>query len=269
MTTTHPYSAPPVPDVLPAPEAVLRRSHWPSLQTACGTGRTLPEALARLLDPDLNASDTRDALGDLEPVRHQNSLYEATAPVALFVAALLSRRTAQHGGATADEVSVLLLEWLADLAHDCDDARKTDGDRARGKASLAGYPAMDNVRALRPLLHLAVAPFLDDHDTAVRDCALSAALALAEHPALAPHRDDLTARARTRLITADGRWRRRQALDALLAWGHDITDLTRPGDDRSPYITDPEPDGPWADPLDLHRAVQPPARPRGAYDALS
>ncbi|GAA2158188.1 hypothetical protein GCM10009760_60990 [Kitasatospora kazusensis] len=89
------------------------------------------------------------------------------------------------------------------------------------------------------MLYLTVVPFLDDLDASVRDTALSAALAFGEHPGLAGHRDGLAERARQLLRTSDTRWRRRQAIDALTAWNHDTTGLTRPGDDnRSPYASD-------------------------------
>ncbi|MFF0296169.1 hypothetical protein ACFYST_19950 [Kitasatospora sp. NPDC004614] len=191
--------------------------------------------------------ETREALGGLEPVRHQNTIYGATPATALFVAALLAHRAPRREGA-ADGVDVQLLNWLADVAHDFDDACVAAGDRYFNGRYLDGYPAMVAIRALRPVLHRAVEPFLDDPDAAVRDTALAAALALAEHPALAPHRDDLAARARRLLRTGDTRWRRWQALDALTAWGHDTTGLARPGDDnRSPYITTQSPDADFAD----------------------
>ncbi|WP_404870914.1 hypothetical protein ACI1MP_37285 (plasmid) [Kitasatospora griseola] len=239
MIMIDPHPAGPVPDVLPDPWAVLRGTKWPALETAYGAGVKLPRVLVRLLDEDLAVSDAREALGGLEPVRHQNSIYGATPATALFVAALLARRALCRPGA-ADGVGALLLGWLADLALDFDDACVAVGDRHFDGRYLDGYPAMVAVRALRPVLHQAVAPFLDDPDAAVRDTALAAALALAEHPALAPHRDDLAARARRLLLAGDVRWRRQQALDTLTAWGHDTTGLTRPGDDdRSPFTTDP------------------------------
>jgi hypothetical protein len=117
---------------------------------------------------------------------------------------------------------------------------------------LEGYPPMVSVRALRPALCQAVAPFLGAPDTAVSEEALCAALAFAEHPGLAGHRDGLADHARRLLFVCDTRWRRWQALDVLTAWGHDITGLARPGDDdRSPYVTssswpcgDGDPDNP-------------------------
>ncbi|MEU8927791.1 hypothetical protein AB0D10_43970 [Kitasatospora sp. NPDC048545] len=93
------------------------------------------------------------------------------------------------------------------------------------------------VRAPRPLLYRAVEPFLDDPDATVAQEALCAGLAIAEHPALAGHRDALACHARRLLRVCDTRRRRRQALDALTAWGHDTVGVARPGDDdRSPSV---------------------------------
>ncbi|MER7768660.1 hypothetical protein [Kitasatospora sp. NPDC096140] len=241
MTTTSGVRAGlpvPLPDVLPDPWVVVRGTAWPSLDTAFGSGRRLPRALVRLLDPDLTAGEARQALNDLdEPVRHQNTIYEATAPVALCVAAVLGRRAGQHRGA-ADGACVLLLAWLAGVAHDSGDKCVAVGQRYFGEDFLEGYPALVAVRALRPVLFQAVEPFLDDPDRDVRETALSAALVFAEHPALAGHRDGLAERARRLLGVCDTRWRRWQALDALTAWGHDTEGLARRGDDdRSPYVS--------------------------------
>lgn len=78
-----------LPDELPHHQTFLDETDWASLATPCGTGENLPAALARLLDPDpgIRAVAVVDALG---AVTHQNSIYEATVPVALYVAAILS-----------------------------------------------------------------------------------------------------------------------------------------------------------------------------------
>ncbi|MFF4821378.1 hypothetical protein ACFY2K_43125 [Kitasatospora sp. NPDC001309] len=232
-----------MPDVLPDPWVVLRGTDWPSLGTAYGTAEDLPRVLAPLLNPDLSVEETGKVLNALEPVQHQNTIYEATAPVALCVAAVLARRAEHHRA--ADRVCALLLGWLAGIAYDSDDACVAAHQRHFEEDFLEGYPPMAAVRALRPALFQAVAPFLDDCDSAAADSALSAALAFAEDPGLAGQRDALAERARRLLLTCDTRWRRGQALDVLTAWGHDTTALTRPGDDdRSPYVTGPSwPDG--------------------------
>lgn len=245
MTTSDAFTGLLVPDVLPDPWVVVRETDWLSLDTGFGTGEEVPGVLVRLLGPDLTAEETRQALSDLG-LRHQNSIYEATVPAALCVAVVLARRADQYPG-VADGVCVLLLEWLADVAHDFDDACPPELQQDFDDVFVDGYtPVMVAARALRPALYLAVAPFLDDPDTAVADTALSAALVFAEHPGLAGHRDGLAERARRLLLSRDIRWRRRQALDALIAWGHDTTGLARPGDeDRSPYVTGRSWGGGW------------------------
>ncbi|MET8630232.1 hypothetical protein ABZW30_42090 [Kitasatospora sp. NPDC004669] len=232
--------------VLPDPWVVVRGTDWLSLDTGFGPDGEVPRVLARLLGPDLTVEETGQALGDLG-LRHQNTIYEATVPAALCIAAVLARRAERYPGA-AGGVCVLLLEWLADVAHDFDAACPPELQKDFDDVFVDGYtPVMAAVRALRPALHQAVAPFLDAPGLGVADTALSAALAFAEHPGLAGHRDGLAGRARRLLLTSDTRWRRRQALDALTAWGHDTTGLTRPGDDnRSPYVTgSPRPGGGW------------------------
>ncbi|MBV6700321.1 hypothetical protein [Kitasatospora aureofaciens] len=107
---------------------MLRGTDWASPETAFGTGEELYPCLVRLLDPGPTVPEARAAFGGLELVRHQNSIHEATAPVALFVAALLARRGTQRGGA-ADDVCAPLLGWLADVAHDCDDTCAAAGER--------------------------------------------------------------------------------------------------------------------------------------------
>ncbi|MEU6971985.1 hypothetical protein AB0A71_30510 [Kitasatospora aureofaciens] len=239
MTTTsgpHPGLPVPMPDVLPDPWVVLRGTDWPSLGTAYGTAEGLPRVLAPLLAPGVTADETRQVLDALEPVQHQNTIYEATAPATLCVAAVLARR-AEHHRRAADKVCALLLGWLASIAYDSDNACVAAHQRYYEEDFLEHYPPMVAVRALRPMLFQAVAPFLDDPDTAVREEALCAALAFAEHPDLAGHRDGLAGRARRLLLVCDTRWHRWQALDALTAWGHDTTALARPSDDdRSPYL---------------------------------
>ncbi|MGV9269604.1 hypothetical protein ACWDRR_33680 [Kitasatospora sp. NPDC003701] len=157
MTVSDPHAARPVPEPLPDPQTVLRRTDWPALQTAFGTGSTLPQVLTRLLGPDLTVEETGDALGALEPVRHQNTIYEATAPATLCVAAVLARRAEQYPGA-ADRACGLLPDWLADVARDSDDTCVEAGQRHSTEDHLEGYPAMAAVRALRPGLYQAVAP---------------------------------------------------------------------------------------------------------------
>ncbi|MFJ9448460.1 hypothetical protein ACIRRH_42685 [Kitasatospora sp. NPDC101235] len=109
----------PLPDVLPDPWAVLRDTDWSLLDTGFGPGREVPGALGWLLGDDLTAEEAEHVLAGLG-LRHQNTIYEATVPAALCVAAVLGHRAEQHPG-PADGVCALLLGWLADVAHDFDE----------------------------------------------------------------------------------------------------------------------------------------------------
>ncbi|MEV8455658.1 hypothetical protein AB0467_26360 [Streptomyces sp. NPDC052095] len=207
---------------LPPYQAVLAETDWGSLQTAFGNGECLPGVLARLLEPDPKVQVT--ALSELsELVCHQNSVYEATGPVAMFVAGILD-----HPSATTlrpyREVPVRAtwLNWLGSTAYDASDEIVD-----RVKRYSPGFPAhgttMAAFRDLRPMLCRAVEPFLRDSHEDVREAAGLAALVLAEHPALARRRDHLAVHARRILDTSGDDFNRRVAWKALRAWGHDVT----------------------------------------------
>ncbi|WP_412075063.1 hypothetical protein ACLF6K_03115 [Streptomyces xanthophaeus] len=209
----------------PDHQVVLHGTDWASLDTAFGTGEGLPAALAGLLDPD--PAVQADALGALGSVRHQNSFYEGTVPVALFVAAVLSHPATDTTGPgrTGDgtrtrPTRALLLEWLADLARDGDDE----------SARIDGNEEMSAFRDLRPVFYGAVAPFLGHGEAAVGDAALIAALSLTEHPELAGHRHELVRHTRRLLATSTDRLHRNAALAALRAWGQDTSGLETAAD---------------------------------------
>lgn len=77
---------------LPPYQVVLAEMDGDSLQTAFGSGEDLPGVLARLLEPDPTVQVSAPSeLG--EPVGHQSTIYEATAPVAMYVAGPASSPT--------------------------------------------------------------------------------------------------------------------------------------------------------------------------------
>ncbi|MFG2721739.1 hypothetical protein ACGFW5_26145 [Streptomyces sp. NPDC048416] len=225
-----------LPDELPHHQTFLDETDWASLATPCGTGETLPAALARLLDPDpgIRAAAVVDALG---AVTHQNSIYEATVPVALYVAAILNHPATATGdyGQEANRAPrrptrVALLDWLSSTAYDADDENVAAGERHCGKDFLDDYPELRAFRNLRPLLYSAVQSLLGNDDAEVRAAAVIAAIPLVEHPALALHRGELTDRARALLATSTDHYKRDRAFDALKAWGHDTSDLENADD---------------------------------------
>lgn len=115
---------------LPEPETLLRETDWESLEQARGTAENIPAALISLLDPD-PAARSRALDHGLEPIRHQNSIYSATPPTPLSVAAILSDpRTTGVGSYELMQrrqrerrqlpLRVALLDWLHLLALDAD-----------------------------------------------------------------------------------------------------------------------------------------------------
>ncbi|MEW2392188.1 hypothetical protein AB0933_27910 [Streptomyces venezuelae] len=206
---------------LPPYQVVLAETDWDSLQTAFGSGEDLPGVLARLLEPDHKVQVS--ALSELsELVGHQNTIYEATAPVAMYVAGILT-----HPATTTLRpyrnvpIRATLLNWLVSTAYDASDeiAGRTEQyfpDFLTPGTIVAAF------RDLRPMLYRAVAPFLRDSHEDVREAAAVAALILAEHPALAEHRVHLAVHARAILDTGSDNPNRHVARKALEAWGHDV-----------------------------------------------
>ncbi|MFE5912173.1 hypothetical protein ACFQ6B_24245 [Streptomyces wedmorensis] len=225
---------------LPPYQVVLEETEWDSLQTAFGNGEDLPKVLSRLLEPDPKVQVT--ALSELgELVGHQNTIYEATAPVAMYVAGILTHPAAMTLRPYRNvPIRATLLNWLAFTAYDA-----SDEIAGRIEQYFPGFLARGTIvaafRDLRPILFRAVAPFLQDGHEDVREAAVIAALILAEHPALAEHHDHLAVHARRILDTSSDDPNRRVARKALEAWGHDI-----PGPERfreEPWDWGPHSDG--------------------------
>ncbi|WP_406292034.1 hypothetical protein [Embleya sp. NBC_00896] len=228
---------------LPEPEALLCGTDWAALDDARGSAEDIPAALVALLDPD--PAIRAEALErGLEPVRHQNSVYPATPPAALYVASILSDpRTLAVGAYDLERgrppesrelpFRAALLDWLCSLALDVDDAC-VEAIRRFGSET---HPESEALRALRPVFFRAVAVFLRDGDQDVRDAALAVAVSLVEDPALAGHRLELVPLARELLAAGGDPAHRRQAIRGLRAWGHDPSDLT---------TSDDVPVDPWA-----------------------
>ncbi|MBK3580848.1 hypothetical protein JHN63_45165 [Streptomyces sp. MBT65] len=207
---------------MPHHRALLDGTDWASLGTARGDGGFLPTVLTRLLDPD--PAVQAGAIRELEPVHHQDSFYEATVPVALYIAAILADPT------TAASTQATLLEWLGTLAREADDECVAIGERHFNGGYLANYPELRAFRDRRPTFYRAVSLFLDHDDPGVRDAAVVAALPMTEHPDLIRHRSEVGQHARRLLATSTHRSDRGRALAALKKWGQDITDLETPED---------------------------------------
>ncbi|MGW6745543.1 hypothetical protein ACWGDX_33205 [Streptomyces sp. NPDC055025] len=236
MIHTHSWTSSPQLDELPHHQELLDGTDWASLATAYGTGESLPEALTRLLDldPAVRAAAAEDALDE---VTHQNTIYEATVPVALYVAAVLGHPSTAAGEfdhrtdlPPRHPTRVRLLDWLGATAYDADDKTAAMHERICGNGFLCEYWPMRAFRDLRPVIFTAVQPFLGHDHGGVRDAALVAAIPLAEHPALTTDLSELADHARRLLATSTDRYRRARALGALKAWGHDTTALENADD---------------------------------------
>ncbi|MGW0876581.1 hypothetical protein ACWD3Z_39805 [Streptomyces sp. NPDC002740] len=221
---------------LPHYQELLDGTDWASLATVCGTGESLPAALARLLDPDpaVREEAARNVIGE---VTHQNTIYEATVPVALYIAAVLNQPGITAGDFDLDtavpsrpSTLVTLLAWLSDTAYDGDDECLAIGERYYGERFLHEYEEMRAFRDLRPAIFSGIQPLLGHESAEVRDAALVAAIPLAEHPLLAEYRGELVDHARRLLVGSTDRHNRDRVLDALKAWGHDTSDLENAAD---------------------------------------
>ncbi|GGS29310.1 hypothetical protein Snoj_25620 [Streptomyces nojiriensis] len=211
------------PDRLPHYQELLEGTDWASLATPYGTGESLPTALARLLDPNpaVRAAAVKDVSDEVD---HQNTIYEATVPVALYFAAILNHPATEVGdlGHDADVPSrhptrASLLNRLGATAY--------DAEYLFGEGFLQACPDTRAFRRLRPAVYSAVQPFLGHDNAKVRDEALVAAIPLTEDPRLTPHRAELVEHARFLLTTSTNRYHRDCALNALNTWGHDTSDL--------------------------------------------
>lgn len=228
---------------LPDPETLLRDTDWRALEHARGTAEDIPAALIALLAPD-PAARSRALDHGLEPVRHQNSIYSATPPAALYIAAILSDpRTIAVGSYELMQrhqrerqqlpLRAALLDWLHLLVLDANDECLA----ATQRYGLED-PHMESLRALRPTLFHAVAEYLLDADLVVRHAALAAAIPLAEHPELASYRAELIRLAEQLLATSTDHRFRASALGGIRAWQDSAWDLATPGGTPGPTTLD-------------------------------
>ncbi|MFE3585808.1 hypothetical protein [Streptomyces vinaceus] len=207
-------------------QELLDSTNWASLATASGTGESLPTALTLLTSPDplVRESALQGALG---PVTHQNSIYEATVPVALYIAAILDHPAVMAGDYGQDASTprsrptlVRLLAWLGDTAYDANDECVAMGESAEMRA----------FRDARPAIFSAVRALFGHDNADVRHTALVAAIPLIEHPLLVEQQVALASHARRLLATSNDRRHRDRVLDALKAWGHDTGGLENASD---------------------------------------
>lgn len=183
MTTQDPDYAVTTPTAgLPTPDEVLAQTSWHDLEHARGSAGDLPAGLRRLLDDNILART--DAVATcLEVASHQSSTYTATTPVALYVAAILADPRASELEIISRDgklplLRVVLIDWLAAIAHDVSDEVLAIGRRN----GFDEYPEQTTLRAARPVLFQAVMAFTRDTQPIVRQAAVAAALQILDTP---------------------------------------------------------------------------------------
>ncbi|MFJ9748686.1 hypothetical protein [Streptomyces chartreusis] len=220
---------------LPAPQETLTHTNWAGLDHALGPATNAPEMLAGLLDTS-QAVRTR-ALHDVYGLlHHQNTIYPATVPTALYVAAILpdprtTRSVDKDSQAFPGNIRAELLAWVDSVGTAVTDEADASGRRI-------GFPLDEDppsvaVRAIRPLLFSAALDYVDDTDRYVREAAIAACIPLADDPRLRRHRADLVPLVRQVLGSSQLWQHRERAIDALDAWGEDSSGLEG---QRNPFL---------------------------------
>lgn len=212
---------------LPDPPAVLRQTDWLALEHAAGSADDIPSALLQLTDrdPEVRAN----ALVHLERIHHQNSIYSATTPVALYIAGILShtrtlpRIAARYPAWRLEQRSLraVLMDWLGDIADDVSDEslRVT----SRGRFPMESTAEVRMLRAARPAIFTAVSQFLHDDDTDVRASAVTAAAQLLDAPGLASYREVLLLQMTDLLVNSCSPYHRMRIERTLQGWNEDPT----------------------------------------------
>ncbi|WP_433892471.1 hypothetical protein [Streptomyces sp. CA-111067] len=212
---------------LPIAAAVLAGTHWTALWHGMGPAEDAPEMLTGLLNADQRVrSRALDYLHHV--VHHQNTLYEATVPAALYVAAVLTDpRTALPVDKKPRDfpgpMRAELLGWLGSVAHAADEEAETTSRRLGFPPE--DYPPFLRTCQIRPLLFQAVSACLDDPDPHVREAAMAACIPLLDDPRLRCHRAALIPLLRE-VLAVSALWQyRERAIETLDAWGQDTAGL--------------------------------------------
>ncbi|MGW1811591.1 hypothetical protein [Streptomyces sp. NPDC002078] len=209
------------------PAEVLAATHWGALQHAYGPADDVPEMLIGLTGLDEGVRSR--ALDDLHHVvHHQNTLYTATAPAALYVAGILSDERSLRSVQKAPRsfpgpMRAELLGWLDSVANEADDEAAAISRRFGFPPE--DYPPFVEICRIRPQLFRATSAFLDDPDIHVREAAVSTCIPLLDDPRLLHHRVALAPLLRD-VLAASALWQyRERSIEALTTWGEDTTGM--------------------------------------------
>jgi hypothetical protein len=224
-----------------SPRAVIETTDWKSLYHAYEHAQDTPHRLLGLLSGDPQVCG--EALAFLDAaILHQGTIYPVTAPVAAFVAGILSdERTAIHCESALPwdkrirPLRAGLLEWLGSVAESTTWSEEDvfdddlDDDDLRGDEDLHGDDGDDGWRAdseaatracaaLLPDLYEAIKPYLDDPDRDVQQAAMGALGRMMAAPELVEFRGEQVERL---LRTAAHETPRERAIIALTLgnWG--------------------------------------------------
>lgn len=210
---------------------MIEDTDWAALEHAYGAAHDTAIRLCQLLDEDPDVQAYALEMLDMS-VLHQESLYSATPPAALYVASILHdpRTLAQHENYStwADRPRPLraaLLDWLGQVAESAAYGETTD--EADGNAP----GVSDAVRVVRGALHTAVSAQLLAPDPTVREAALAAASALLQAPDLAGRITGTTRHLRRLLTESTDRRERAATVLTIGSWGEDTTG----------WLADPDP----------------------------
>ncbi|MFD3841222.1 hypothetical protein ACFWWC_33915 [Streptomyces sp. NPDC058642] len=186
---------------------------------------------------DANQAVRTKALHDIHHVvHHQNTLYEATAPTALYVAAILSdpRTTCpvdKNRWSFPGNMRAELLGWINAVANDVTYVADTTG--SEHGFPLDDYPPAVAVREIRALLFSAAFAYTDDNDHHVREAAIAACIPLLNDGRVRHHQAALVPLVRQVLGTSEQWQHRERAIDALDSWGEDSSGLEG---QRNPFL---------------------------------
>ncbi|MFC8675081.1 hypothetical protein ACFUEN_20675 [Streptomyces griseorubiginosus] len=214
---------------------VLTGTDWTTLEHAYGSAAEAPRQLGALLDTDQGAR-TR-ALNYLHnTLHHQNTLYEATVPAALYVASILTdpratRAVDKDHHSSPGSLRAELLRWIASVANEVT-------DEAAVLSKHHGFPLDDyapavGIQTIRPTLLAASLPYTEESDRHVREAALTACIPVLDDPRLLHHRQTLVPLIREDLGTSELWQHRERAIATLNAWGEGSSGLEG---QRNPFL---------------------------------
>ncbi|MFI8952584.1 hypothetical protein ACIGO6_39700 [Streptomyces sp. NPDC053750] len=205
------------------PRTILEKTDWSRLEHGGGpAGSETPAILAGLESGDPAA--VRAACSHLwDDLLHQGSLYSATPPSALYVAAVLER--ADCGDFLSESHLIALLEWLAEASYAVGDEKRKQLEDWYGPGVMDRDPLFGEMQSIRPTLFRGVIPWTFVESSGVAEAALLAALHLLDSLELQQHRAILSPNIRRMLAVSSRKSYRVAAVVAMAAWGEEIDSI--------------------------------------------